>query len=112
MSLQKPVLHWIATFPILSLILLLASCGGSSSGSMTPPPPPPASNTPFWAQWGSTAQHSGAVSVAAQALNTKLADIIYDPFVAQEQAEFSGDLVAHYQATLTDGRDFYMESKS
>jgi hypothetical protein len=112
MSLQKPVLHWIATFPILSLILLLASCGSSSSGSMTPPPPPPASNAPFWAQWGSTAQHSGAVSVAAQALNTKLADIIYDPFVAQEQAEFSGDLVAHYQATLTDGSDFYMESKS
>jgi hypothetical protein len=41
-----------------------------------------------------------------------LADIVYDPFVAQEQAEFFGDLVAHYQATLTDGNDFYMESKS
>jgi hypothetical protein len=51
------------------------------------------------------------VNVAGQGLNKKLADIVYDPFVAQEQAEFGGDLVAHYQATLTDGNDFYMESK-
>ncbi|MGC2196285.1 MAG: hypothetical protein WA628_16560 [Terriglobales bacterium] len=100
---------WLA----VGFTLVLASCGGSSSNnSMTPPPPPPASNSPFWAQWGSTAQHAGAVSVAAQGLNNKLADIVYDPFVVQEQAEFSGDLVAHYQATLTDGNDFYMESKS
>lgn len=101
---------------VISLTLVLASCGGSSSSnSMTPPPPSPppsASNSPFWGQWGSTAQHSGAVNVAAQALSNKLADIVYDPFVVQEQAEFSGDLVAHYQATLTDGNDFYMENKS
>jgi hypothetical protein len=77
-----------------------------------PPPPPPASNNPFWAQWGSTAQHTGTVNVAAQNLNKQLADIVYDPFVLKEQAEFFGDLVAHYQATLTDGNDFYMESKS
>jgi hypothetical protein len=54
----------------------------------------------------------GAAAVAAQGLNRKLADLVYDPFVAQEQAEFFGDLVAHYQATLTDGGDFYMEGKS
>jgi hypothetical protein len=102
-----------AAFMFAGLLLLFA-CGGSAGGSMPPPPPPPpppASNSPFWAQWGSTAQHSGSVNVAAQSLNKKLADIVYDPFVAQEQAEFGGDLVAHYQATLTDGNDFYMENK-
>jgi hypothetical protein len=52
------------------------------------------------------------VGVPGQALNNKLADLIYDPFVAQEQAESMGELLAHYQATLTDGNDFYMESKS
>jgi len=76
------------------------------------PPPPPASNSPFWAQWGATPQHIGMVNVAGQGLNTKLADLVYDPFVAQEQAESDGALVGHYQATLTDGNDFYMESKS
>ena len=94
-------------------LALLSSCGGSSGGLMPPPPPPPppASNSPFWAQWGASAGHGGAVNVAAQGLNKKLADIVYDPFVTQEQAEFGGDLVAHFQATLTDGNDFYMESK-
>ena len=110
-------LCWLGRFGCAGLVLaglaLLSSCGGSSGGTTPPPPPPPppASNTPFWAQWGATGLHAGAVNVAAQGLNTKLADIIYDPFVAQEQAEFGGDLVAHYQATLTDGNDFYMESK-
>jgi outer membrane protein assembly factor BamB len=112
--LRKPVLplQWIATFLTVGLTLFFAACGGSSSTPPPPPPPPPASNSPFWAQWGSTAQHTGTVSVAAQALNRKLADIVYDPFVVQEQAEFSADLVAHFQAALTDGNDFYMESKS
>ena len=102
------------TAACLALLALLASCGSSSSSTTTPtpPPPPPASNHPFWAQWGSTSQHSGTTSVAAQSLTHKLADIVYDPFVTQQQAEFSGDLVVHYQATLTDGNDFYMESKS
>ena len=109
------VLRWIAILGLAANTFLLAACGGSGNSTTPPPPPPPppqASNSPFWAQWGSTAQHSGAVNVAAQGLNKKLADIVYDPFVVQEQAEFGGDLVAHYQATLTDGNDFYMESKS
>jgi hypothetical protein len=76
------------------------------------PPPPPASNSPFWAQWGATPQHIGMVNVAGQGLDTKLADLVYDPFVAQEQAESESELLGHYQATLTDGNDFYMESKS
>src|SRR5713101_3931547 len=98
---------------ILLATFSLTGCGGSStSGGPPPPPPPPASNTPFWAQWGFSAQHDGSVSVAGQALNTELADIVYDPFVPQEQAEFGGDLVAHYASTLVDGNDFYIEMKT
>lgn len=82
------------------------------TGPPPPPPPPPASNNPFWGQWGAGAQHNGAVNVAAQGLNHQLADIVYDSFVTAEQRESFGDLLAHYQATLTDGNDFYMESKS
>jgi hypothetical protein len=66
----------------------------------------------FWAQWGRDPQHSGMVDIAGQPLNHKLADIIYDPFVAQEQTESGGDLLAHYQATLVDGTTFYMILKS
>lgn len=104
----------LATLVLSGILFSLAGCGGGSSGGMKnpPPPPPPASNSPFWAQWGSTAQHNGTIGIAAQSLNTKLADIVYDPFVAQEQNESNGELLAHYQATLTDGNDFYMESKS
>jgi len=100
---------------LLFAALTLAGCGSSSSGGGTPPPPPPpppASNTPFWSQWGFSPQHGGEVPVAAQALNTQLADIVYDPFAVKEQAEFGGDLVAHYPSTLIDGNDFYIEMKT
>jgi hypothetical protein len=103
--------HSLTTLAFLGITLWLSGCGGSSSGMKTTPPPP-ASNNPFYPQWGSTPQHSGTISIAAQALNNKLADIVYDPFVAAEQNESNGELLAHYQATLTDGNDFYMESKS
>jgi len=49
-----------------------------------------------WPQWG-------------QNPNQKLANLVYDPFVAQEQAENGGELLAHYQAPLTDGQDVFME---
>ena len=103
---------FFSLFLITSLVLL--ACGGGSSNSNPPPPTPPpaASNNPFWAQWGANPGHSGSILIAGQLLNKKLADIVYDPFVTQEQAEEGGDLVAHYQATLVDGNDFYMESKS
>lgn len=108
---------WRRPFLLLAipLTLTLAACGGGSSGGNGGgggTPPPPASQSPFFAQWGFDPQHDGAVAVAAQALNTKLADIVYDPMVAQEQAESGGGLLAHYSATLTDGNDFYMETKS
>jgi hypothetical protein len=111
-QLRRRTSRWIAGLAFLGIAVWLSACGGSSSVTKTSPPPPPASNNPFWAQWASTPQHSGTIGIAAQALNNKLADIVYDPFVNQEQTESSGSLVAHYQATLTDGNDFYMETKS
>ena len=44
-----------------------------------------------------------------QSPSQKLAGLTYDPFVAQEQAESFGELLAHYQAPLTDGQDVFME---
>jgi len=71
-----------------------------------------ASAQAFWSQWGRDAQHSGMVNIAGQPLDTKLADIVYDPFVEQEQAESGGELLAHYQATLIDSNSFYMMEKT
>ena len=50
----------------------------------------PPANSPFWAQWGANPQHTGAVGVVGQNAAKQLADIVYDPFVAQEQAENKG----------------------
>src|SRR5215467_11626178 len=62
-----------------------------------------------WLQWGQNPQHSGSIPVLGQLPNQKLAKLTYDPFVAQEQAENSGELLAHYQAPLTTGQDVFME---
>lgn len=100
------------------LTVALAGCGSSSrTNNNPPPPPPPPSNTPFWAQWGSNAQHSGDVSAAGQSLTNIHADIVYDPFVNQEKAEnvpLFGEavLTVHEQAPLTDGNDVYMVTKT
>jgi hypothetical protein len=61
-----------------------------------------------WPQWGQNPQHSGAVPVTGQDPNRILARTVYDPFVAQEQGENGGELLAHYQAPLTDGQDVFM----
>ena len=71
----------------------------------------------FWSQWARNAQHTGMVSVQAQPLDNKLADIVYDPFVEQEKAENyplfgAAVLTVHYQSTLVDGETFYMLQKS
>src|ERR1700722_5161524 len=71
---------------------------------------------PFWSQWGRNAQHSGMADVAAQPLNHKIANILYDDFVNQEKAEnklLFGEAVlsVHYQSTLVDGDSFYMMKK-
>jgi hypothetical protein len=62
-----------------------------------------------WPQWGQNPQHSGSIAVVGQNPSQKLASVVYDPFVAQEQAENRGELLAHYQAPLTDGQDVFME---
>src|SRR6516164_9361518 len=62
-----------------------------------------------WPQWGQNPQHSGFISILGQSPNRKLASQVYDPFVAKEQAENSGELLAHYQAPLTNGQDVFME---
>lgn len=112
---------------IVFMSLLLLNCGssggngGGGGGTQTVAncgsgTPVPASNQPVWAQWGANPQHTGDVSVTAQQLTGKLADIQYDPFVARESAETRGildsqDLLAHYQAPLTDGSDVYVMMK-
>jgi hypothetical protein len=65
-----------------------------------------------WPQWGQNPQHSGAIPVAGQSPSQVSARMPYDPFVSQEQAENSGELLVHYQAPLTDGRDVFMEFTS
>jgi hypothetical protein len=67
---------------------------------------------PFFPQWAQNPQHTGMVGVTGASFQGSQADIVYDPFVAQEQAESEGELLAHYQAVLVDGSDFYMEVKS
>jgi hypothetical protein len=95
----------------------LASCGGGratdgggNGNGMGGNPMP--SNTPFWAQWGSNPAHTGMVNVAGQSLTRPLADIVYDPFISQEQAASGGELLVHYQAPITDGNDVYVEAKT
>jgi Viral BACON domain len=74
---------------------------------------PAPANAAFWGQWGADPQHAGMVPVAGQNAANQLADIVYDPFVKQEQAETNGgELTVHYQAPLTDGNDVYMMVKS
>ena len=62
---------------------------------------------------GSEPAAHGMVGQAGQNAASQLADIVYDPFVKQEQAEIpGGDLTVHYQAPLTDGNDVYMMTKT
>jgi hypothetical protein len=57
-----------------------------------------------WPQWGQNPQHSGFIPAFGQSPAQKLANMVYDPFVAQEQGENGGELLAHYQAPLTNAR--------
>ena len=65
-----------------------------------------------WLQWARNAQHNGSTSVVGIIPGTELADITYDPFVAQAQAESKGELLAHYQVPLVDGDHVFMEFKT
>ena len=67
---------------------------------------------PSWPQWAQNPQHTGFLSVIGQKLNRILANIVYDPNVPDEQALNGGNLLVHYQVSLVDGNDVYMESKA
>jgi len=66
----------------------------------------------LWPQWAKDPQHTGFTQVAGQSASQKLAEIRYDPFVAQEKLDQGGELVVHYQVPLTDGNIVYMEFKT
>jgi hypothetical protein len=67
---------------------------------------------PDWPQWSRTPQHTGSTPTVGQSLKRQLADITFDPFVSQEQAEGAGDLFAHYQVPLVDGNSVFLEFKT
>jgi outer membrane protein assembly factor BamB len=66
----------------------------------------------LWNQWAGGPQHTGSLPVTGQRFDKELANIIVDPFVAQERAEAGGSLLVHYQTPLSDGKDVFMEVKS
>jgi hypothetical protein len=65
-----------------------------------------------WPQWGRDPQHWGFTPVAGQSPSRILANIVYDPFSAQEQDESGGSLLTHFQAPLVDRDDVFMTFKS
>jgi len=67
-----------------------------------------------WAQWGKDARHTSATNAVGQTARNILADVVYDPFVAAEQADpYAGDdLLVHYQVPLINGDNVFMEFKS
>ena len=65
-----------------------------------------------WPQWGQNPQHQGFVNANGQAIQSQLANIVYDPLVPDEQAFTGGELLAHYQVPLLDGQDVFMAFKS
>ena len=67
-----------------------------------------------WAQWGKNQQHTSATSAIGQTARNILDDVVYDPFVAAEQADplYAGDLPVHYQVPLINGDNVFMEFKS
>ncbi|HVT59317.1 MAG TPA: hypothetical protein VHR45_13055 [Thermoanaerobaculia bacterium] len=67
-----------------------------------------------WPQWAQSSQHQGAVATVGQSARRILADLVYDPFTAQEEADplASPSLLVHYQAPLVQDDNVYMEFKT
>jgi hypothetical protein len=65
-----------------------------------------------WLQWGRTPQHDGTSPVVGLLPSAQLSNIVFDPFVAQEQAEAEGPLFIHYQVPLVDGEMVFLEYKT
>jgi hypothetical protein len=89
---------WFAASLLLVLPLVALTAGERPSGD-------------FWTQWAKDAQHTGFIQVTGQPASHKLAEIRYDPFVAQEKLDEGGELVVHYQVPLTESNSVYMEFK-
>jgi hypothetical protein len=90
---------WFAASLLLVLPLVALMAGERPSGDS-------------WPQWAKNAQHTGFIQVTGQPASHKLAEIRYDPFVAQEKLDEGGELVVHYQVPLTEGNSVYMEFKT
>ncbi len=71
-----------------------------------------AAQTADWPQWGRDPGHGGSSPVIGQPLVKILADVVYDPFVAAEEADHDGNLLVHYAVPLADGGDVYMTRKT
>jgi outer membrane protein assembly factor BamB len=101
------------------LALAVAACGGHSNPETPADASPdtstdaaaPAKACESWHQWGNSAAHDGTSCVAGQPLTAKLADVVYDPFLAQELADRQDVLFIHYQVPLLDRDHLYMVTK-
>jgi hypothetical protein len=85
-----------------SAALLLVACGSPSGTGGAP--------APDWTQWGQSAQHTGALAVAGQPLDTSYLDEVDDPFVATNLWQTAG-ASAHYMTPLTQDGAVYVETK-
>jgi hypothetical protein len=84
----------------LLLSALLAGGGARAAGACD------------WPQWGGNPAHQGASAATGQPLASMLADIVYDPFVEQEEAESGGSLLVHYAVPLLDATGVFQAFKS
>src|SRR5215831_19455392 len=69
-------------------------------------------NTVGWAQWGQNQKHQGNVSTDGQDLASVLADKVYDPFTAAEEAASGDELLVHYQVPILESNNVWMEFKT
>ncbi len=95
------------TVPVICLVALVLVASQAIQAAEVDGKP-----SPDWTQWAHTPQHTGATSAAGQNPTKQLADITFDPFVSQEQAESGGDLLAHYQVPLAIGNQVFLEYKT
>jgi hypothetical protein len=103
---KKPGSRRKNVLPAAALVALLCSLPAAGPGSLAAAAPSD------WPQWGRTPQHGGSAAVAAQPLESILADILYDPFAEAQKADRGGSLLAHYSVPLVDGTGVYMVFKT
>lgn len=63
-----------------------------------------------WAQFGGDQKHTGTSATVAQPLARVVANVVHDPYVAQEIQD-SGALYVHYPSPILDGDDVFMSLK-